>query len=188
MDSNSNAAAKLLPRPPPLADNDELPAPAPSEGSGRQRTLSGTRLRAAAVLLLVFDYLRIVGQKITDYSCWTTNSDAAGDKLPLLRLWRMPALLALAYAVVAALIWFIGRLERQRRLQQPADDRDALWVGRVKLAAQILVHAIIGGLIGYSSSVTPWALLVFMWVKSGDQVYIKVQKEEESDEEKQNIK
>jgi hypothetical protein len=100
---DSNAAAKLQ-RPPPHADDDELPAPAPPEGCGRQRTLTGTRLRAIAALAL---------------------------------------------------------------------------------AARFMVHTIINLLMFYSSSVTPCALFMFMWVKSGDQVYIKVQKEEESDEEKQ---
>jgi hypothetical protein len=173
---DSNAAAKLQ-RPPPHADDDELPAPAPPEGRGRQRTLTGARLRAIAVLALFSDYCRIVGQNLVDGS-----RDADEDKL--LQLWRVPALLALAYAVVAALIWFIELLER-RRLLQPADDRDAHWEGRVKLAARFMVHTIINLLIFYSSSVTPCALFMFMWVKSSDQVYIKVQKEEESDEEKQ---
>ena len=172
---DSNAAAKLQ-RPPPHADDDELPALAPPEGRGSQRTLTGTRLRAIAALALFSDYCRIVGQNLMDGS-----RDADEDKL--LQLWRVPALLALAYAVVAALIWFIGWLERRRL--QPADDRDARWEGRVKLAARFMVHTIINLLVFYSSSVTPCALFMFMWVRSGDQVYIKVHKEEESGEEKQ---
>jgi hypothetical protein len=172
---DSNAAAKLQ-RPPPHADDDELLAPAPPEGRGRQRTLTGMRLRAIAALALFSDYCRIVGQNLMDGS-----RDADEDKL--LQLWRVPASVP-QYAVVAALIWFIGLLER-RRLLQPADDRDARWEGRAKLAARFMVHTIINLLMFYSSSVTPCALFMFMWVKSGDQVYIKVQKEEESDEEKQ---
>jgi hypothetical protein len=108
------------------------------------------------------------------------DNDAARDKLALRLWWRVPTLLALAYAVVAALIWFIGRLER-RRLLQRAVDRDARWEGRMKLAAQILVSV----LLGYLSTTTPCAFFVFTWVKSGDQVYIIKVKEEESDEEKQ---
>lgn len=186
---DSNAATKFSQRPPQQAAADnELPELA-AEGSGSQRTLSGTRLRVIAVLALFSDYLRIVSQNFSDWVCRVSrvhDDDLAGDKLHL-RLWRVPALLALAYAVVAALIWFIGRLERRRRqlLLQPAVDRDARWEGRAKLAAELLVHASIGGLVGYSSSMIPCAFLVFVWVKSGDQVCIKVQKEEESDEEKQ---
>ncbi|KAG2616795.1 hypothetical protein PVAP13_3NG176786 [Panicum virgatum] len=177
MGSMDSSADKLLQRPPP--QTAKLPAPAPPEGSGGRLLgkMSGDRLRAVAAMLLVSNYFMTVSRIFAEASY---GDDAPGAPLP----WRLPAALALAYAAGAAAFWFVGRLERRRLPDGHAGA--ARWENGMKVAARVLAHAIVGVLVGYSASVTPIALYVFMWAGSSrDHIYLALEvHKEEGDEEK----